>query len=632
MHTRFRRCVRKSLTIIVLSLLATPALWGFQDSEAQSGTDLSEPMSQELTGGEPLARLHQIWNDYLEAKALEDEGERQKQFDLLKNQSLKYSANIYEPASYLFLEEGLKDMDNGNLDEARNEFHNAIELNPHLWPAYEGLALIMKDKDRYSQFLSLDLKGMGSSFSLDNAFFLLDALQWLFENLLGAAILSYILVIFLLFLKYLRPLYETSVSSMEQRELSELYAGLISFLLIVFPFFLGANLLVTASIYLVLLYPFFSTGERRATLILTLLAISIPLQKQIISNLNALEADPNFKLQLGQYLPLDVDSRIDILGVQQGPLRDRSLISRAYLLRASGNEREALEQFEQLSLASPLRPLALVGIGNIHYNSKEYTQAIDSYNEAVKLESKMAIALYNLSLAHAQMGKNQQAERFRTQAASLSPSIRDRVTFGAPDANRVLDALPDHRQYFLSKITHGFVKIIEDVKLPEVLIPLILFIAVFFAALIHASQRSYSLLARTCIKCGRVYFQSDSPKENWCSQCVNLYVRKADMPSAAKARKYEEVKRFNKRKRLIYTVLQILIPGAKKIIKGQTFAGLITVFLWVILVITVISPVTEIANPSMLYLRGMPLISLLMLAVTVVFWGLFGLRPIWQED
>jgi len=133
-----------------------------------------------VTIASPESQLMDSWDRYLEAKRQKDDYSRKTAFSEIQNQRQEASGTAFEQASLLFLDEGYRELDLGDFENARAEFLNAAQLNPFLWPAYDGLARVKLQRDKdYRYYVSLSLKGIRSAFRFENTAFVLDALTWL---------------------------------------------------------------------------------------------------------------------------------------------------------------------------------------------------------------------------------------------------------------------------------------------------------------------------------------------------------------------------------------------------------------------------------------------------------------------
>lgn len=581
-------------------------------------------------------KLGTLWESYLQAKVIGDENARKATFDAFRTLKETAPGEIFEPAGDLFLEEGFKDLRSRRYDNARREFLNAAEMNPHLWPAFNGLARIKKDRDGdFWKYLDLNRKGLLTAFKLKNSFFVLGALVWFLRNLYWVLMLSMTLFTLILCFKYLRPFHATLVHSWEHRGATKPYAKAFAFVVLLLPPLLGFNYYLCAFLYLVLFFPFFDERERFAATMVFLSSILLTFLTLVLSNINYARSNPLLKAHLLQFLHGNYDQQIEFLKEYpgNGELQNRSLFTIGTLFKAKGDYRGAMDIFQQVPSRSKFWPLAQVNRGNIEFMAQEYQKARESYKKALERNPDLGKALYNLSLVSAKLGHHDEAESYRNQAAQKNPGIKSRIAlYEGLGGGTVLDALPGYRERMAQAVMGGGNPISANwFRKKEFLIPLLLGLALLMAATIHARMRNPLLLARGCEKCGRMYFPNDSPNSVWCSQCVNLYIKKDDLPSSAKMKKHEEVSAYNKRQHLTVTLLQIFFPGSKKTLQGSALAGMMGLLVWTLLLVFTISPITDISYPFMRYIKE-DLFRYLTMSIALVYWITFGILPIWQED
>ncbi len=628
-----------------LSLIPAMLIWiCFSSAIAQENGGPADalPVDQEaqtsaVESDAAATKLRKLWKAYLEAKAMGEDTEAV--FEQFVAWRSTYNAEVFEAAAYLFLEEGGRDFQlakvTGDYSVSRREFHHARDMNPYLWPAYAGLARVNLAEGKYQGFINLDLRGLLQAFSFRNAYFMMDALIWFLKNISWVVVILLTLFACVLTVKYARPCYTTTLHLFEHYEWSPLSCHLFTILLLVWPLALGVNFYLTAGFYLMLFFPFYSSAERKLTAVFLLMGLLLPLCSLGVVYVNDARANPLLKNHLAYFFDGDVDNHIARLTQNPGSAewKGYSLVTVGLLQLSKGDTLGALKSFEAVPSNSKHSALAEVNKGNIQFQSKEYQSAISHYEKALQIDPSLSVPSFNLGVVAAERGEHDKAETYKAQAAAKDKRIAQMIRYASVLPGVVLPAQPDYEaRIFAALKGEGSVTFQEQVKKPAFYVPVGTLILILLLALIHVSMRNGSLLARICQKCGRVFYQSDSPKVGWCSQCVNLYVRNEDLPSEAKNMKYDEVKSFNKQKRMVMTITQLLAPGSKNLLQNHTVSGALILFVWVVLLVFTFSPVTSITHAFMTYLPGPPLVYWFWVAVCGVFWILFGLRPIWQED
>ena len=610
----YRHTFRVCILYLICATAFLPVFAQSQDPPAEAGPPASGFESE----------LAHLWQAYLEAR-VKGEDARKLAFENIALLRHNAPGDIFESASYLFLEKGLEELTLGNQAVARQEFRYAIRLNVHLWPAYTGLADIVKPSS-FKQYLVLNFKGFTEAFRFENSFFVLDAIVWFVTNLY--LILATTLMIFTLIVcsRHLRALYQTTVSSFEHHGMRTLFAQLLTLFLLLLPPILGANLLLSALVYLIIFFPFFEPGERIAGFVVFLIPLLLPFLNLSIANVNYARSDPLLRAHMSQFFSGDLDSRIKFLEENpgQGELAHLSTFNIARLQSAKGELQEARAIFESIPTGAEVWPYAWVNKGNIHFHSKEPEKAKKCYAEALEKMPDLAEAYYNTYIVLAKQNIPDQAERARQQAERRGIGLGPGV---------VIDAQPEISDRFFDAVWGGSnPHVVNWYRNPAYGGTFILTLLALILVVIHLRLRNPHLLARVCEKCGRVFFPSDSPEGEWCSQCVNLYIKKDDLPSDAKKKKHEEVKRYNNLMRLVTVIGQILVPGTKKILTGHTLGGLIIIGVWIALVTFFLSPLTHISYPFMGYVQGGVIVTWIVTAIAVVYWAIFGLRALFKEE
>ncbi|MBU8899016.1 hypothetical protein DRW03_30120 [Corallococcus sp. H22C18031201] len=81
-----------------------------------------------------------------------------------------------------------------------------------------------------------------------------------------------------------------------------------------------------------------------------------------------------------------------------------------------------LEQFKKMVAQFPAAPMAWFSLGKLHLERREYAEAIQALESAVRLDPNYAAALVSLGDAHAAAGQTEQAREVfgRARAHALS--------------------------------------------------------------------------------------------------------------------------------------------------------------------------------------------------------------------
>lgn len=576
----------------------------------------------------PELEWHLSWSRYTSALANGVEEEVKQALTTLKEQSA--SPSFRRPASLLFLHQGMEDLHRAHYEQARTSFLAAIQLDPHLWSAYEGLARARRESEGdWKYFVSLSLKGVRQAFSLHNTDFILSMLYWLLQRLTLALQGCFILLAALLALKYGRSVFATTVHDLENRLPHEWWARLAATAVLLLPLLLGFNLLFAASLCLIFLFPFLESRERwafaSACLVLALLTPCYWMRQNLARSL----VDHRFRLLFLSTLPSEESYLLEKMqqDLGRGEQPDVHHFHLGTLLGRRAARDESLTHLERVAKTSVLWPLARIQMGNLFYEASEFQVAASHYESALAVRPGWPLAQYNLSLAKMRLGDHQAADEQARLARAKAPWL-----FAEGERQRVLSAsFPESQLVAMGLFGFPSADLTRLTQLPT-LAPGLLALATLLGSLLHGRMRNPRLLAKTCEKCGRVFFISESPNSEWCGQCVNLYVRKDDLPSEAKLKKYEQVKAYSSRKRLFAALMQVLCPGARSLFKGHPFGAGTTLFFWLLLISLCFSSPAQIDSATVHFASEFMVFQWILALITLLFWLVFGLRGIWQED
>jgi len=623
------------LYLVILGILLAPALWGQVGAEA--GLERSEPEAQKPSVGIAEDILANWWNDYRRAKQNGDPEAREKAYQNFLELKKSDGSDIFELGAFLFLEEGFADLNLQKYESARKEFHQALELNPFLWPARMGLAEIKKERESdYGRFIHLNFEGLTRALDFRNTYFTFDMLMWMLCNGLWVIFISFVLVVAVFLVKYSRSFFATTAAEFEHRGLKLLYAQLATSVVMVLPLILGLNVVLAAGLYLALLFPFLEGREKHIGTLAFLGWVLVPLALLLMTNINFGRANPLLQSHLSQYYQGSSEGRIEKLsGLHaEGELKNRTNMLLGKFYKLNGNFREAMDVYEKVPKSSKFYALAQVNKGNLHVMAKDYQQAITVYKSVASDANPMPLALYNLSIVKAMLGSHEESESYRSQALRLNPKLEHQsAIFENADEGLLLDAEPNPVKRVGEVLLGKGNPVLKGwYSRPELLFMAIAGVLLLLLGVFFVSARNMRAQAKPCHKCGMMFFVSDSPNSSWCTQCVSLYIRKEDLPSDAKIKKSEQVKRYTKVKRWLANVFQFFLPGSKQLIRGHSMSGYVTLCIWVTLLVFCFQPIENISHAFMHYFHWPTFWGFLCIAVTAVYWIIFGLRGIWQED
>lgn len=577
------------------------------------------------------------WRDYQNAKQIGDRDTQEKAYQKFLDLKRSDQSEIFELGAYLFLEEGFADLKLQKFDAARKEFHQALELNPYLWPARIGLAKIKRERDSdYGRFIHLNYEGLIRAFHPKNTYFLFDAVVWFLTNLLRVIFLAFAFLVLIWVVKYYRSFFATTVGAFEHRGFKLLYAQLLTMLVMVLPLLLGLDFLLALGLYLALFFPFLERHEKQVAIVGFLSWLLIPALLLMISNINYSRMNPVLNMHLSQYYQGDPAYQIKkLLKLNvSGELSNRTKVLMGKYYKQNNQFSDAINVYQDISSSSKYFGFAQINIGNIQVLGREYQQAISIYKSVTGDKITQGIALYNLSIVKAILGNHEESETYRSQAFTLNPDLLKRAgAFENVDERFLIEADPSPiDRVWDAMLGKGNPLHTSWFSRPGLMLSGLMAIVFLTLAWILSRTRNLRALAKPCSKCGMVFYINESPNGDWCSQCTSIYIRKEDLPSDAKINKNEQVQRYTRIKRWVINTLQCLIPGAKQLLRDQVWPGFFTLCIWAFLLVMCLYPVDSIPHMFMHYFQWPSFWAYLCFGVTAVFWLIFGLRGIWQED
>ena len=244
---------------------------------------------------------------------------------------------------------------------------------------------------------------------------------------------------------------------------------------------------------------------------------------------------------------------------------------------------------------------AHVNLGNLHFIENDFPAAITEYEQAEKLDNKLAIAYYNHSVASGELYK------FDDQAAQLDQARRlDRATIERlssasgnglkiaiyrPPISTAWDVAATLARGGVARSLFGNYSWFDPSLSARNPVTIGAILALLLVPLVFFRRRRTGL-AGACIKCGRTFcHRCKSARESatYCTQCIHIYLKRDGVSLDTKRSKLEEVHDHQsgivKRNRVFAT----FFPGSAQLIEGRTIAGVLGVFAFIFCVLLALS-------------------------------------------
>jgi hypothetical protein len=262
---------------------------------------------------------------------------------------------------------------------------------------------------------------------------------------------------------------------------------------------------------------------------------------------------------------------------------------------------EAFDEYRAVIEREPSFLPAHINIGNIFYVTGQYAASITSYHNAIALDPNSFLAHFNLHLAQSEDFHFSEAEQSLHRAREIDA---DRVAHLLGRSNdyderaAVQDASLKMVSVWEAAVggrapadengrKAGVSALLRPAQFVNTLA--IVCCVALLACLATAVASGGRPLARPCIRCGRAFClrcTSGREAQEYCSQCLHLYVLRDGLAPETKAKKVYEVERHERNSRGVRRFVSVVLPGSGHILRGKTGRGLLLIGFWLGLLIS----------------------------------------------
>lgn len=371
--------------------------------------------------------------------------------------------------------------------------------------------------------------------------------------------------------RVLRYLWEEPLS---KRGLGSFAMALIGAFLLALPVVLGLDPSAAAFLALVLLAPFMTPPEVRATTVILAFQLAHPLVGLLdplatqapAASVVALQLQPQARpLTEAGTGRLPAGDQTFLRGWQQLAARDwagaeatfdalaathldlgQVLNNRGVARFQSGKIAEAQQDFDAAHRMLPQAPEVLINQSVIAFRHLDSSLGLAKQDEARRIAPEVVNAL---------MAANQAGLDQRTFPLPL------------PDDPARLRMLPAQRAERPTLMAH----LLTPAMLAGLVLPLAALI-MFHARLRRSFSRAHPA---QCARCGDPFHTTDSPEPSTCSRCHHLFVLKDGLHGENRRRKVEEVGAFQAVQRRLHKAFLVILPGADLCFLGRTRPGVL---------------------------------------------------------
>lgn len=354
----------------------------------------------------------------------------------------------------------------------------------------------------------------------------------------------------------------------------------------------------TAIYWLVISFRFMRRPERLAAVFLLLATIlSVPAYRVAVA-VYGLTTDPVVRTTLeaatGPYSPERIVKLQKLVTSHPDDPTYRFLLGGLYK-----NGRYLEDAFEEYKAALEIDPSlfeANINIGNLYYLTGNFTEAAAYYLRALESEPDSILAYYNLHLAQAEAFRFAESREALDRATAMDSTLVTELMRRGREEERVvvIDAEIDFGSIWQASLSGGRVRqrteseearsagvgSVRQQLLNPVSIAAMVALVVCVVGVLSTGSRGP---ARRCIRCGRPfchYCKSGRQGQEYCSQCMHLFVLGDGLAPETKTRKLYEVQRYERLTRSIRRYIGLVLPGAGHLLRGKVVRGILLTVLW----------------------------------------------------
>ncbi len=369
----------------------------------------------------------------------------------------------------------------------------------------------------------------------------------------------------------LRDLWEERLRG---KGLSAPVLALVGALILSAPVLLGLDPSVAAILWLLLLGPFMSSAEARATVLVLILQLLNPLMAVMEPWAVQPPAPSLVTLQIQPQIEPPSEARLRLL-----PPGDRTFLQGWRQLQAQ-DWAGAETTFQGLVGAIPDQAPVFNNLAVAEFMQGHTTEAEKHFQAAYQLDPGRAEVLMNQSILDFDKLDTVSGALKQEAARAADPALFNELALlneakGGASGHRVYPSpLPD---------SPARVKALEDAigepdKAAQVWnsrIALGVFVPLLALLLLgwRIRRSRYTPYATQCIRCGDSFRSTDSPHPQVCSQCHHLFVVKDGVHAESRKRKVDQLAAHQRATRWIHRLLMVFLPGCDSAFLGDTSEG-----------------------------------------------------------
>ncbi len=552
-------------------------------------------VAQASDGSESLS-LHtsfdHYWRRYLQAVGAGDTESATRMLEEIKRLRVERNAFALHDVGLSFVYQGFALLESGEMEDARKHFEIARDLSPNLPTAYWGLARVAESSGilgyasgvvhRVEAQLAALRSGRDGTYATWNLLFLL---------------LTALVLLFTVFAVVILYRYGVLLFHDFEERFGESLGGkgvLAATLGVVFlPLILTAGVGWLAPFWLAVTFGYQTIKERAVSILALMVLLAAAPFAQLYATWSRTVANPVYQAALSSTTgTFDVDDVLVLREASRQSPADRDL---QFLLATQyknlGDYELAANQYRRILENFPGDAEAQVNLGNVYFAQRDWDGALVQYNRVLDSNSRLAMAYYNKSLAHAENFQFAEREDARARAEAIDSAAIAAYERRTGSYRVVADARLDERA-ILEKfygLPEGMRERPAQTFLDSSFVTgwgmRFLVAPVLFGALILVLELFFRerKLTKRCWKCGSAFCgrcQIGTGRKGLCTQCYHLFFMKDGVSAEARKEKLGQVHRASSKRSLVYRALSIVAPGSGHISAGMPIVGVLLLSVW----------------------------------------------------
>jgi tetratricopeptide (TPR) repeat protein len=551
----------------------------------------------------------------------------QKEIEELYQWTLDQGTRNFPALSFFLIREAQRAREQGNGDQAVEFARYAARISPDLPQPYVELArsLWYQKPFQFGQMIPVLTDAIGNRFR--NFPSSLSFFYNLFYIISNALLMAFIVFGLVILAKYL-PLYFYEVRrNLTQEPISLLTNGIKLFVLLL-PFLLRLDILWALLFWCILLWGYVTRRERQFILVFLIVLVYVPFFLRSSSAfLNGPSADVVMDLYRANHEEGDGAAEQKLkTWLSKRPDDEDVLLTLGLMEKRQGHFSQAEEYALKATQRSPQFAEAFSNLGNVYLGRKRPGEAVQAYEQAVRLNPEVGAYFYNLFRGYSQETfLSKKSDAAFKKARQLDPELVDYYTaIDSPNLNRfVVDATLSQshlwkrllneyigREGVLFRLFQAWFETIPSRV--SILVPIL-----FLGYLIGMSKygRAKRFLTR-CPMCGSPayrFYMGGQEEEFICFNCHRIYVQKEKLHPTMTEKKSKQVQAFQKETLWTGRFLSFFVSGLGDLWRGNPVKGLLFIFLFFAVILRLI------------YVQGVISLSEFYPASTswkIVLWGL----------